>query len=75
MAGVFEYLEVDASADQVAEVIKRTISDPAELKQHQTTAEPSASIGRWRQDLPPNLQVATNQAFRRGLRTFGYELE
>jgi hypothetical protein len=75
MAGVFEYLGVDASAEQVAEVIKRTSADPTELKQHQTTTDPAASIGRWRQDLPSVLQAAANQAFRRGLKTFGYEPE
>ena len=75
MAGVFEYLGVDASTGQVAEVIRRTMADPSELKQHQTTTDPAASIGRWRRDLPPRLQAAANQAFRRGLGTFGYELE
>lgn len=75
MAAVFRYLEVDASDEQVAEVIRRTKSDPSELKQHQTTSDPVASIGRWRQDLPLQLQAVANQEFRRGLTTFGYEPE
>lgn len=75
MARVFRYLEVDASDALVAEVIRRTTDDPAELKQHQTTVDPAASIGRWRQDLPPQLQAVANHVFRRGLATFGYELE
>jgi len=73
MRTAFAYLELDASDAAVEAVIARAAADPAELKKHQTTRDPAASIGRWRQDLSPELQAATNRRFRHALVAFGYD--
>lgn len=73
LTGVFEYLGLDASAALVDQLVRETTADDAELKKHQTTRDPAASIGRWRHDLPPALQTAAEEAFRHGLRMFGYK--
>ena len=43
-----------------------------ELARHRTRSA-SQSIGRWRADLPDDLQEACATAFREALATFGYE--
>jgi hypothetical protein len=72
---IFEYLDLDASETLVHRIVQDTTDDPSELKKHQTTRDPTASIGRWRDDLSPALRTAANDAFRRGLTTFGYDPE
>jgi hypothetical protein len=71
--GLFAYLDLDHSPAAVAQVIARVTADSSELSRHQTTRDPAASIGRWRQDLSPELQAATNEAFEFALSAFGYD--
>ena len=49
-------------------------NDGAMIHGHSTSADPLASIGRWKQDLPPDLIQACDIAFRPFMRDHGYEL-
>jgi hypothetical protein len=73
LSKLFAYLDLDHSPATIAQVITKASADPSELSRHQTTRDPAASIGRWRQDLSPELQAATNEAFQFALDTFGYD--
>jgi hypothetical protein len=48
-------------------------ADAAVLRQHATTADPAASIGRWRQDLTPDQASACVGAFGKFMERFGYD--
>jgi hypothetical protein len=72
MTGLLEYLQLDSSVAQVAELFALASGTP-ELAQHATTADPKFSVGRWRQDLSPPLQALCETAFGDLLREFGYD--
>jgi hypothetical protein len=58
----------------VAQVLQRARARAPERQAgHRTTADETASIGRWREDLPPALQDACGEAFAEALAAFGYE--
>lgn len=73
LGSLFAYLDLDHAPATVSQVITKATADPSQLSRHQTTRDPAASIGRWRQDLSPELQAATNEAFQFALDTFGYD--
>jgi hypothetical protein len=68
-----EAIGLDASPEMVTRLIAAASPDSPELRGHGTTASPAASIGRWRQDLAPELQGEAHAAFGDLLRDFGYE--
>lgn len=63
---------LDASPDVVARIIAAASPNAPELRGHGTAASPEASVGRWRRDLPPELQEAVQESFGDLLRDFGY---
>jgi hypothetical protein len=65
-------LGVDRSPARVAEMIEAARPDAPELRGHGTATSPDASIGRWRRDLPPELQVAVADTFGDLLHELGY---
>jgi hypothetical protein len=83
LAGIFEYLEVDASATCVQEVLAVSSGDvlelpgashePAEVGAHRTVADARASIGRWSRDGDDAFKAAAQEAFEDVLEEFGYE--
>ena len=66
-------LDLDADPAIVRAMIAAAAPDAAELQGHGTAASPAASIGRWREDLPPEWRAATADQFGDLLREFGYE--
>lgn len=68
-------LGLDAAPETVAALIAAAAPDVPELKGHGTAASPDASIGRWRDDLPPELALAAEDAFGDLLQDFGYASE
>jgi hypothetical protein len=68
-----EYLDVDATPPLVRRMIERTSADFAAWAPHRTSPDPLASIGRWRQDLAPELRELCNELFADALAQFGYE--
>jgi hypothetical protein len=71
---LFEHTGLAAGDDTVAQVLERARARAPERQAgHRTTADENASIGRWRNDLPPALQAACAEAFAAPLAAFGYE--
>jgi hypothetical protein len=73
LTGILSYLDVDASPETVAAVLTGAETTGRELQAgHRTSSDPTASIGRWRRDLSPELQQACEEAFADLLPEFGY---
>jgi Sulfotransferase family len=66
-------LGLDAAPETVSSLI--AAADAPELRGHGTSGSPSASIGRWRNDLSPELRLAVEEMFRDLLHEFGYEVD
>jgi len=67
------YLGVDAGAATVAAIIEELHGEMPELRDHSTSDGARASIGRWRQDLDPELARAAELALGPALAAFHYE--
>jgi hypothetical protein len=72
LTALFRYLELDASPDLVDEIIKTASEQTPHFRQHRTTPNVQASIGRWQRDLDPSLQRACEETFADLLGAFGY---
>jgi hypothetical protein len=70
---ILAYLGLDATPEIVARLIAAAAPDAPALQGHGTAASPRASIGRWQQDLPPDLSAAVQVTFGDLLQEFGYE--
>jgi hypothetical protein len=66
-------LGLDNGPAVVGAMIAAAAPDAPELRGHGTAASPSASIGRWLQDLPAEMQTAVAEQFGELLREFGYD--
>jgi len=73
LAGVLEYVGVDAATETIQGMLDRLREDVPELREHPTSASAQSSIGRWRTDLDPELTAACERAFGPILEVFGYE--
>ncbi|MGH2614511.1 MAG: sulfotransferase family protein, partial [Thermomicrobiales bacterium] len=72
---LLDALGLDANANIMAAMIAAAAPGAPELRGHGTTASPQASIGRWRNDLSPEMQATVQEAFGDLLREFGYETD
>ncbi|MBK8165793.1 MAG: sulfotransferase [bacterium] len=72
LARIFAHLGLDGTPGTIADIMACIAAPTDALKSHMTTATPTASIGRWRTDLPPDLREACEQEFAEFLLTFGY---
>jgi hypothetical protein len=63
---------LDSAPETVSRLIAAATSDVPELRGHGTSGSPSASIGRWQHDLPPELRAAVEETFGDLLQEFGY---
>jgi hypothetical protein len=71
---IFSYLELDAGAQTVEQVIDAAENTfPEAQDAHSTSANPAASVGRWRTDLSAEHLSACAEAFDDILVEFGYE--
>jgi hypothetical protein len=66
-------LGLDAAPETVAHLIAAAAADSPELRGHGTAESPTASIGRWRNDLAPEMRLAVEATFGDLLREFGYD--
>ena len=71
LTGLLTRLELDASPTTVANVL--AAAEAPELRGHGSSSSPVASIGRWRQDLSPEMQDAIAERFDGLLHSFGYD--
>lgn len=67
---VLTYLGAPADVEMMLRRAKGEAS--ASLEDHRTTHEVTASIGRWKKDLEPEMQSACSRAFEDALVAFGY---
>jgi Sulfotransferase family len=73
VAALLRYLELDDSP--ASEMVATLFARGPETEWHRTTADPAASIGRWRRDLTPEARQACEQALASELQIFGYATE
>lgn len=67
------FLGIDHDDQTVAAVLRKASDDSDTLAFHRTTSNPAASIGRWRTDLPAELQQICTEVMGDALAEFGYE--
>jgi hypothetical protein len=71
---MLEYLGLDRADVLVEEMLSKAAGlSPDAQRNHQTSADPAASIGRWRRDLPAALQEACTEALSEVMAEFGYD--
>jgi hypothetical protein len=71
---LLEHLGLDSGEDAVTGTLERARAlAPDRQAGHKTSADEAASIGRWRNDLTPELQAACEEVFGPTLAEFGYE--
>jgi hypothetical protein len=74
LAGLFEYLELDAGSAAVRQVLAGAgAGDAPELSAHRTSAGLRDSVGRWRREPDQDLVALCEEAFAGPLELFGYE--
>jgi len=73
LARILDYLELESSASEVAELVERAqaLTERTRL-QHRTVQETTASTGRWQSDLPEQLQELALELFAEPLEELGY---
>lgn len=73
LARVFEFLDLDASAATLDQVLADGFAlDDGRRTNHGTSGDPSRSVERWREDLSPDLQQVCEEAFAPAMAAFGY---
>jgi hypothetical protein len=74
LSDIFAYLELDASPETVERILNAAEGTSPEAQEaHSTSANPAASVGRWRTDLSGEHLAACADAFDDILAEFGYE--
>lgn len=69
------FREIGVGPEAAAATLERARAlTPDAQKQHSTSADAAASIGRWRRDLDPALRDLANAEFGDALDRFGYEV-
>jgi hypothetical protein len=67
-----EYLDIAASPEIIHGMIERAGQESDAFIQHKTIQDSKQSIGRWRNDLAPDLLALCQQSFGEALAEFGY---
>jgi sulfotransferase family protein len=83
LAALFDYLEVDASAARVGDVIAQSSNEelalpgasqePAEVGAHRAVLDPKDTIGRWSRDGGDVFKAIAQETFADVLEDFGYD--
>jgi hypothetical protein len=61
---LFDYLGVDSTAETATSVVERALRAEQNMQRnHQTSASPEQSVGRWRKDVSPDLWERMNDVF------------
>jgi hypothetical protein len=73
LAGLFGRLGLDDREETVASVLERAGADmPERQRRHQSAPDARESIGRWRQDLPPEIERACQESLAGLIGELGY---
>jgi hypothetical protein len=70
LAAIGGYLGLDPVTTDA--MVAATTESSSSLKKHRTSTDPAASIGRWREDLDPDIAAACEESCADPLATFGY---
>ncbi|HHN66144.1 MAG TPA: sulfotransferase [Nitrospirae bacterium] len=69
---ILEYLGLDTSPSIIEAILKKALGYKDTFKVHSTSDSPLSSIGRWKEELSPELQSLCNYALGEILHEFGY---
>ena len=69
---ILEYLELDATDDEVTRLLAAGAPDSDQLRHHRTTKEAEESIGRWQREGDERFRSLCNEVFGDILGDFGY---
>ena len=69
---LLRYLGLEAAHETISMMVERAVDGPA-LAAHRTAVSAEASIGRWRNDLPPSIRGVCEQAFESVITDLGYD--
>jgi hypothetical protein len=72
LGALLDHLSLAATPATVQGMIERASEESLLMREHRTSADPKRSIGRWRHDLDPSLQIICQEAFGDVLEGFGY---
>jgi hypothetical protein len=73
LKSVLDYLDIDSHRTTVQRMLQQARGMTPEVQQrHQTSSDPTASVGRWQRELDPSLQAVCQEAFGDILAEFGY---
>jgi hypothetical protein len=70
LGAIGEYLGLGPAA--IDAMVAATTETSTKLDRHKTSADPAASMGRWRQDLTPDIAAACEESIAAPLKAFGY---
>jgi Sulfotransferase family len=73
LGSILEFLGLEAGEEAVAATLERADRDSPKVDDHRTTEKASASIGRWKRDLSPDLTRVCAEVLDPVLAEFGYE--
>jgi hypothetical protein len=72
LGSFLEYLGLDSAGSTVESLLRKASEETWDMQHHRTISDPEMSIGRWRRDLDPSLQVVCQEVFGDVLEEFGY---
>jgi hypothetical protein len=73
IAGLLAHLGLDAGPAALAPMLASLSDRDSGSEGHRTVADPTRSIGRWREDLSEEVAAACAETLGPSLETFGYE--
>lgn len=73
LRALLEYLDLDASNSTIEGMIHRAADESLELREHRTTPNVKASVGRWRRDLDASLLRLCDEVLQDFQDELGYE--
>ncbi|MDH3732272.1 MAG: sulfotransferase [Gemmatimonadota bacterium] len=75
LATLYEGIGLAHDAHTVRDSIARASGASGDMERHRTSRDPRASIGRWREELDPDLVAVCRSAFGEALEAFGYDVD
>ena len=72
LRGILAYLELEDDEPTMRGMIDRATEENPEMRRHLTSSDVTASMGRWRTSLTPEVQAVSNEVFADVLEQFGY---
>jgi len=70
---LLDYLDLEGTPEIIDGMIERALAGTPQLAEHRTASDARASVGRWRNELEPSLQIACKETFGDVLEAFGYD--